>query len=233
MPQNGKRGRIELTDFEKAVVELRHSKDPPPNWSRMSEILKKDRKWVQRSYDSAVEKMSHLGEAKPPPPNSFEAEHPEKVGEFMAEIVKGDDSPAQIKALAIRLGITRDVASGIVKKLRTSLAPVRDDIRAVKRDYLKRRWGVVAQDALDAITPEKLEKANVRDLGILGGIATDKLLLLQGLPTQIVRTEGDRAKLSDLAFELVREMKRRGVAMGPDQVVLDVECTRVGNLGDG
>lgn len=131
---------------------------------------------------------------------------------------------------AERLGIPYTTAKSIAERLNTSQIAVRDEIRTVKRDYLKRRWGVVAEDALDAITQEKLDAASVRDLGILGGIATDKLLVLQGLPTQIVRTEEDRAKLGDLAEALMLEMGRRGiqVKVPPPSTVVDVECTRVG-----
>ena len=87
-----------------------------------------------------------------------------------------------------------------------------------------------AADELErAITDEKLEKASAKDLGILAAIGTDKLLLLQGLPTQIVRTERDRTKLGDLAEALALEMGRRGVKLDgvPTPAVLDVKCERV------
>lgn len=74
----------------------------------------------------------------------------------------------------------------------------------------------------------------MKDLGILGGIATDKMLVLQGLPTQIVRTEEDRTKLGDLAKALMLEMSRRGirVKVPPPSNIVDVECTRVGAGSD-
>ncbi len=201
-------------------------------WGEMSRRLKKDARSVRRAYDRAEKKLPHEGELAPARPDSLEAKDPERYAEFVTEIVTADGKTRNVKAIAEKLGIPYATAGHIANKLHTTQIQTKDEIRKVKRDYLLRRWGVVAADALDAITAEKLEKANVRDLGILGGIATDKLLVLQGLPTQIVRTEGDRQKLGELAEALMIEMSRRGLKPKLATPVMDVECTRVDTGSD-
>lgn len=75
-------------------------------------------------------------------------------------------------------GSTRDVPAPLMDEARTKLAAT-----------FKQR----AQQIMDAVTPEKLEKASARDLLIAAGIATEKAELLTGGPT--ARTESVRVSL--------------------------------------
>ena len=198
-------------------------------WAVMARKLGKDARAVRRACERAERKLPLEGQTAPAREGSLEANDPESYAEFVTEVVTAEGKLKDVEAIAERLGIPPSTAKHIAEKLRSTYLPAKNEIRNVKRDYLKRRWGVIAADALDAITPEKLEAAGVRDLGILGGIATDKLLVLQGLPNQIVRTEEERVMLGDLAKALADEMRRRGhsLAPGSEPGVLDVECTRV------
>lgn len=194
-----------MTSVEREAYDLRHSTEPPMRWAVMARKLKKDARSVRRACERAEIKIPLEGKIAPPRDGTLEANDPERYAEFVTEVVGTGGRLKDVSVTAERLGIPYTTAKSIAERLNTSQIAVRDEIRTVKRDYLKRRWGVVAKDALDAITQEKLDAASVRDLGILGGIATDKLLVLQGLPTQIVRTEEDRAKLGDLAEALMLE----------------------------
>jgi len=224
--------QITVTAVEREAYALRRSKDPPMTWGEMSRRMKKDRRTIQRAYERAEQKIPLEGQIQSPP-GSLEEEDPEKYAEFVTEIVSAESPIAKVSAVAERLGIPPPVAVAIAKRLRETYPLLKEEIHVVKRDYLKRRWGFLAKDALDAITEEKLLKASAKDLGILAAISTDKLLLLQGLPTQIVRTERDRAKLGDLAEALMIEMSRRGVKLDgvPTPAVLDVECSRIPSEG--
>jgi hypothetical protein len=59
---------------------------------------------------------------------------------------------------------------------------------------------------------EKLKKATVQQLSISAGVLTDKVRLLKGEPTAIYRHE-DVRKLDELGTALVKEFKRRGMAI--------------------
>ena len=55
-----------------------------------------------------------------------------------------------------------------------------------------------------------MAETKLRDLGVLLGIATEKVLLLEGSPTQIIG-QAEQKKLEDLMPALLMEVKRRGV----------------------
>ena len=85
------------------------------------------------------------------------------------------------------------------------------EAKRVRAERLDALWGTRAEQSLAGMTTEKLEKASLRDLAVMAGIATDKLLLLRGQPTEIVRTEADRMDLQALVAEFLVEAKRRNV----------------------
>ncbi len=81
----------------------------------------------------------------------------------------------------------------------------------VKQADLAEDYAKLARASAHAITDDKLEKATVRDLAVVSGIATDKHLLLTGQSTVIFGVE-DRRKLHELLPALQAEIKRRGLA---------------------
>ena len=80
-----------------------------------------------------------------------------------------------------------------------------------RKERLTQLWGTRAEQSLGGMTTDKFEKASLRDLAIMAGIGTEKILLLHGQPTEIIRTEEDRRTLTDLAAAFVLEAKRRNV----------------------
>ena len=54
--------------------------------------------------------------------------------------------------------------------------------RQVKKGELSARYESLVHEALDALTPAKLKKAGVRDLAVVVGVFTDKMLALEGEP---------------------------------------------------
>ncbi len=55
-----------------------------------------------------------------------------------------------------------------------------------------------------------MAETKLKDLGVFLGIATEKVLLLEGQPTSIVG-QAESKKLEDLMPALLMEVKRRGV----------------------
>lgn len=55
-----------------------------------------------------------------------------------------------------------------------------------------------------------MAETKLKDLGVLLGITTEKLLLLEGQPTQII-SQQQHQKLDEVLPKLMEEMKRRGV----------------------
>jgi transposase-like protein len=54
--------------------------------------------------------------------------------------------------------------------------------RHQKKGELSARYESLVHEALDALTPAKLKKAGVRDLAVVVGVFTDKMLALDGEP---------------------------------------------------
>lgn len=57
-----------------------------------------------------------------------------------------------------------------------------------------------------------LSESKLKDVMIALGIATEKLLLLEGQPTSIISTQ-QQGKLDDLLPKLAEEMKRRHITL--------------------
>ena len=65
-------------------------------------------------------------------------------------------------------------------------APVSAEKSAQKKAELADIFEAIARDALAAVTPEKIALANVQQLLVSAGVATDKMRLLRNQPTENV-----------------------------------------------
>lgn len=75
---------------------------------------------------------------------------------------------------------------------------------------LAAKFKQLAHLALDAITPEKLAKASLKELALAAAIFTDKNQLLTGSPTQIVGTEQLSTRLDAVALKAYEKAIARG-----------------------
>ena len=140
-------------------------------------------------------------------PPTFDQTHPDGFVDALVEL----SGPAQnISRVAKEVGLSPSTAQRLAKKLDTDLQPLKRALDDVKLEDLTRRFGTLARDAVDAITPEKLLKAPARDLAIIAGVATDKWQLLRGQPTQRMEI-GDRRKMDELLGIILKEAKRRNI----------------------
>jgi len=83
------------------------------------------------------------------------------------------------------------------------------------RDYLKDRWQTLSGRMMDWLhqgnrLEEMMAETKLRDIGVMLGIATEKVLLLEGQPTSIIG-QAESKKLEDLIPALLLEVKRRGI----------------------
>lgn len=220
------RRKVELSAVEREAWALRTATDPPMTWMEMSRQLKKDHRACKRAYERAVRKMPDVGDIKPA--KGFETDDPDKYAEFIAELAHPDNDEKSVSKIAERLNIPYQVAYSVAKRLRSVHFPTVVEARAIKTDFLRDLWGMRAEEALMELTPERMKDASPRDLAIIGGIATEKFLLLKGLPTQIIKTEAQRTKLDVLAQAFMTEVKRRGYEVDVDTATGEVGVTFTG-----
>lgn len=107
------------------------------------------------------------------------------------------------------------------KPIETSLIPS-SPVRYSK-DHLKERWHTLSGRLMDYLLEKNpktgldnlellLRETKLKDIGILLGISTEKVLLMAGQPTSIVGHE-ERQKLDELLPALMNEIKRRGASI--------------------
>ncbi len=130
-----------------------------------------------------------------------------------ADIVVGLSAPAASVARVARdLGISADAVTKIARKLEGELQPLKREVVEIRVEELTKQFGTLARDAIDAITPEKLDAASASQLAIVSGIASEKYLLLRGQPTQRVEV-GHRHEMDEVVKMLLQEAIRRGVTI--------------------
>lgn len=136
----------------------------------------------------------------------IEAKEPEKAAAFMLLAAHPDIS---VNGAAKFLGIAHQTAHDLYERLRTEYLPELETLRKYTTDEFLALIDNRIGRALEHLTDEKLEKAEVRDLAVAIGILVEKRQLLRGEPTSIISVE-DRRRLTDLIPLLVAEAARRG-----------------------
>ena len=102
--------------------------------------------------------------------------------------------------------------------------PVADELRVMKRDWIAGMWQSALGGALGKLHElaygQGSDAKQARDWSVVAGVATDKLLILNGMPTQIIGAMHEvRISLPDLASRLATVGKQ---IAGPQPVVIDV-----------
>ena len=99
------------------------------------------------------------------------------------------------------------------------LAPKLPETRIIKNEEIEQRLSARLDTIHAFLTNDdasqlkaKLEKASLKDLAIVEGIAYDKLLQLRGTPNVVFGTQ-EHQQLDKLLPALMAEMKRRGTSI--------------------
>ena len=124
------------------------------------------------------------------------------------------DPQASRALIAIRAESTEDRVKAVEKRILERNAEMAERIAPVTKDTLERRVSerLAIIDAFlttDKII-EKLEKANLKDIGIYEGILMDKLAAIRGAPAANM-SPTDHAKVDQLLPALMEVMKQRGI----------------------
>jgi len=83
------------------------------------------------------------------------------------------------------------------------------------RDYLKDRWQTLSGRMMDWLhqgnrLEDMMAETKLRDIGVMLGIATEKVLLLEGQPTQIISQPQHQA-IDRLGVALKDALEKRGL----------------------
>jgi hypothetical protein len=83
------------------------------------------------------------------------------------------------------------------------------------RDHLKAGWDNLSSRAIDWLQEGDrfeglLEESKIKDIAVFLGISTEKVLLLDGQPTQIIG-QAQQAKLDEMGPALLDALKKRGI----------------------
>lgn len=128
---------------------------------------------------------------------------PKKFKDPTKSVIKETLLPPSPKAAKLPL-------TAMDKDLSSATSPA----RKYNKDYLKDRWTTLSGRMMDWLNEgDRLEtlmaETKLRDLGVMLGIATEKVLLLEGQPTSIIG-QAEHKKLEDLIPALMLEVQRRG-----------------------
>ena len=106
--------------------------------------------------------------------------------------------------------VPTDVSAALIaKNLPKKLPEVKNN-----KEYLKDQWATLSQRAMTWLMEgdrfeKMMEETRLKDLTIMLGIATEKVLLMEGQPTSIIG-QVEHKKLEELLPALAEELKRRG-----------------------
>lgn len=168
---------------------------------------------VIRHLSLVRRKLTDAGSLEPPTVKGeallLEVEDPPRHAAALSKL--SEPAPFRnVERVAKELGLNPATAQRLVRELDSELQPLKREITEIRLEDLTKRFGTLARDAIDAITPEKLLKANAQQLAVISGIATEKWQLLLGQPTQRMEIS-DRRKLNELVTIILNEAKRRNI----------------------
>jgi transposase-like protein len=196
-----------------ATYRLAHAHDPSLSRADLAIRLGVKPDTVKRRLSQVRQKLKDpdslefLGRSGKTGQPQIHEKHPEK---FAAAVVELSGTQINVAEVARSVGIAPNMASKIAKLLDGELLPLKRELTDVRLDDLTKRFGTLARDAVDAITPQKLASASAQQLAIVAGVATDKFQLLRGQPTQRMEI-GDRRKLDEVLNLILKEAKRRNI----------------------
>jgi hypothetical protein len=131
--------------------------------------------------------------------------------EQTASIVASLSDPMQatIKQIAEQEGVSPAVAHKLLKVLREKKLVLARTLGEVTKTETRQMYEYVAHTVLSSITQADIDKAGLKDKMLSAAIATDKALLLDGQPTEILSIP-QMENMDELARLLLKEAKRRG-----------------------
>lgn len=154
-----------------------------------------------------------------PPAETIDSEYANKLVDVLDALADPDPRTSKsVAQIARDLGLTPRVAGRIVEKIRGRYVPL---LRAAE-DVKTRDLGNLAKynawrlgTSVAGMTDDELKAVPFQQRALAFGIFTDKHLLLDGKPTEILSVQ-QLEGLDDLARMLMAEARRRGVEVSID-----------------
>ncbi len=150
------------------------------------------------------------------PVKKFKDPFNQPVAKPVTKILEASESDAATKELPLKR--TRNVDS-ILERMPTSSEPT----KKYSKEDLKLGWGNASGRVLKYLLEgERLEdlmkETKLKDLGVFLGIATEKVLLLEGQPTQIISQPQHQA-IDQLGIALKNALEKRGLVTLTERTV--------------
>jgi DNA-binding CsgD family transcriptional regulator len=220
------KSRKELTDRQREVLRLRYQ--DPDKLMTVTDIAKQ----LGLSPDKvkyALRRGIKRAGGRPPQPgdpalHSHEAKQPEAFADVLMGVTHAEAGQISLSELARQLGLPPSTVIAINKRLDRRYFDLKDKIGKIQIKDLAEMSRFNAYRVMASISDADIEAAPLRDKAVTAGILMDKMLLLEGRPTEIVTVE-ERHHIADLLPALLKEAERRGfisaVVEGEYRVVRD------------
>lgn len=210
-----------LTKKQRQVWQMR---DEHPDWSfeRIGQELGIAGSSASRRFQTA---RLILG---PTRPVGNEAKDADLYGELLAEVADPRLRPIAETAIAEGLGV--ESVKSLLKALNHKYIQTNQLIGEIKTDELIKTidWGHWRiWQSIARMSDEDIDEVPLRDRAVAAAIMVDKSQLLKNKPTEIVRTQQEVEKLTEIGGWMMREIQRRAAANEQDiDLVVDPETGR-------
>ncbi len=208
----------DLSPQERLVWDTLHSQQPQLTKKQVAERLELPVGQVNSVYDKCREKLG-LKFSSEVNANALEKRDPETAADALIELSARDRTLVDI---AEELGLNDSLVLALEKRLTHGMVPLARGLGEVKKSELRDLYADVNWKVLAAITDADIEKAPLRDKLVAAGISTDKLLQLDGQPTQVFSIP-QLDNLDKLSEMLLREVDRRRLTIDLDPQTVTVE----------
>jgi len=190
------------------TYQLAHAHEPPLPVAAVAERLGIKPATAKIHIAKVRKKLEDPDSMRPVDTDQFDpvGSDPDKAA---VAINRLSDPQRNVAKVARELGLSSQVATKIAQSLDRDLLPLKRQIEDVRLEDLTKRFGTLARDAADAITPEKLNASSARDLAVVAGIATTNWQLLRGQPTSRMDIT-DRREMNEVMDLILEEVNRRG-----------------------
>ncbi len=150
------------------------------------------------------------------PVKKFKDPFSQPVSKPVTKILEASESDAATKELPLKR--TRNVDS-ILERMPTSSEPT----KKYSKEDLKLGWGNLSGRVIKYLQEgDRLEtlmaETKLKDLGVFLGIATEKVLLLEGQPTQII-SQPQHQEIDKLGMALKDALQKRGLVTLTERTV--------------
>lgn len=157
----------------------------------------------------------------PPEPNtrgtpSLERRDPETAAAVLDEVSHA--LRPSMAAIGRKYGVPIDLLNRFMERVDRQYRALVEEVKAPRLQELIDLTGGRARAVLQAITPEDIEQASLRDKAVAAGILVEKHLLLEGRPTQIIENREDDQNLDRVIGFILEEATRRGITFDLDPV---------------